>query len=572
MPAGDYDHHHAKARVELLANDPWCAHCGNPAEIADHQPPLALHDHVRGSGCCVLVPSCRPCSLRQAGQVSKAVVAARQQVLVEPEPEPIAPDDDCWRVPWLADLVDVPPDGIWPRWLTAPHPDAVGSYGIELELMARCELRWWQRLAMRMILQHDSSGQLLFDSVLLSTRRQVGKTVAIRELAWWRVQSAVHFADQQHVLHTARTLKPARDAIAPVLLELVGSTPTSRAAGIWRISMFDGSTWTALAQKSAYGETASLALIDEAWDVKVASIDEGIEPTTAARESGQLVLVSTAHRRCTSLMPSRRAEALGLLRQPEQGTLIIEWSAPRDADIGDPAVWRMAAPYWRGDADVRKLRKIYERAVQGIGADAAEPDPIEAWRAQWLNIWPLRAITSRQGGDGFVTLEQWHRLQVPPERRLYSDAVIALEDHGGLGVGAVRVSVDDPRYVVEAFTFDSRPEAFDWLSERMAGVSLVLAGVTLAQDPTLRSIALAIEKVGTIETTRALPLLRSMITSGRVWHLESAQLDAQIADLRVREQAGGLAVASRERSDLIRCMAWGIQWLNDSAGVVPGVH
>lgn len=37
--------------------------CGRPASSPDHQPPLKLHDHVRGSGCCRLLPACAPCNL-----------------------------------------------------------------------------------------------------------------------------------------------------------------------------------------------------------------------------------------------------------------------------------------------------------------------------------------------------------------------------------------------------------------------------------------------------------------------------------------------------------------------------
>jgi hypothetical protein len=68
-----YGRRYRQRRAELLAGNPWCAHCTElPAEVADHQPPLCLHDHREGSGCCVLVPSCRRCSYRQAGLLGGA--------------------------------------------------------------------------------------------------------------------------------------------------------------------------------------------------------------------------------------------------------------------------------------------------------------------------------------------------------------------------------------------------------------------------------------------------------------------------------------------------------------------
>jgi len=39
---------------------------GVPGTTADHDPPLSLHHHVEGSGCCVLRLACSPCQSRQA--------------------------------------------------------------------------------------------------------------------------------------------------------------------------------------------------------------------------------------------------------------------------------------------------------------------------------------------------------------------------------------------------------------------------------------------------------------------------------------------------------------------------
>ncbi len=66
MPYGSA---YRQRRAELLAAQPWCVYCGEPATIADHDPPLSQHRHQSGVGCCRLVASCRRCSLRQAGEL-----------------------------------------------------------------------------------------------------------------------------------------------------------------------------------------------------------------------------------------------------------------------------------------------------------------------------------------------------------------------------------------------------------------------------------------------------------------------------------------------------------------------
>ena len=56
---------------------------GSPADSADHFPPLNMHDHLNGSGCCVLRPACMACQWRQA-----QLLAAGQHVPERSLPPP----------------------------------------------------------------------------------------------------------------------------------------------------------------------------------------------------------------------------------------------------------------------------------------------------------------------------------------------------------------------------------------------------------------------------------------------------------------------------------------------------
>jgi hypothetical protein len=58
---------------------------GVPADSADHDPPLALHAHVNGSGCCRLVPACLDCQRVQGKQVA---VLLRRRRAERPVPVP----------------------------------------------------------------------------------------------------------------------------------------------------------------------------------------------------------------------------------------------------------------------------------------------------------------------------------------------------------------------------------------------------------------------------------------------------------------------------------------------------
>src|SRR5262245_26209649 len=108
----------------------------------------------------------------------------------------------------------------------------------------------------------------------------------------------------------------------------------------------------------------------------------------AEREQPQLVLVSTAHRRATALMLGRRQVALAQLEEGD-GDLLIEWSAPAGTELDDRTAWRLASPHW-SERRERLVSKRHDAMQAGEIEDPDEPDPVESFRAQWLNQWPTK--------------------------------------------------------------------------------------------------------------------------------------------------------------------------------------
>lgn len=578
MAQADYEGEHRRARLVQLEAQPWCEDCGEPATIADHCPPLSRHEHVPGSGCCFYRSQCARCSARQAGELggetTRLKYAAAREVVEFIEPDPIPADDPRWRVSWLVDLLDVPENATWPRFATLPHPDAVGSYGVDLEARSLTDhgvtLRWWTRLVTRLLLQHRADGSLIFGWAVVSTARQSGKTWWLRELAWWRMHSETLFGDeQQMVVHAARSLTPAQDAILPVLLNLIDSPIYTVTRAQSRFGVFLGwSGWRVVAVNNAYGQSAACFLIDEAWGVKPSGITEGIEPTIVERASGQLVLTSTAHRRASALMPERRVEAIEQIETPGRG-LIVEWSMPAHLDIADRAGWRMASPHW-STAREELMSDALARAERGESIDPEEPDPIEAFRAQWLNQWPRRSAMAGKG-EPLVDHERWLSLEVDVPRTPSGAAVIAIEDYHGNGYGAALVGeIDDGRLLIRTWTFERRHELTDWLSSVVA-LPTVIAGASLATDRDLLRVTPSVVRHGSTETGMALPLLRELVAADRIRHVGSPALAAQIQALRVRSSTSGLLVASHARDDLVRCAAWGARYVDQGMADPGGI-
>src|SRR5262245_64821610 len=94
----------------------------------------------------------------------------------------------------------------------------------------------------------------------------------------------------------------------------------------------------------------------------------------------------------------------------------------------------MASPYWTPKRE-RLIAAQYERAqVAGPSDDPDEPDPIEAFRSQWLNIWP-EAQTKTTRVEPLLPAGSWGTLVEMAEAP--TPVVVAVEDNYGRGAAAV---------------------------------------------------------------------------------------------------------------------------------------
>jgi hypothetical protein len=238
-------------------------------------------------------------------------------------------------------------------------------------------------LALRRAFEHDDDGALIWDTVLLSAPRQVGKSWLERVVCGWRIHAAEAFGGPQDILHVAHKLQAAQEVWRPAARWAAGTYGKGAvrwANGEQQIEVpADGSRWLIQAATDGAGVAFSLsmALVDEAWQVARHVVDAAIVPTMAEAVDPQLWLVSTAGTSTSDLMLAYRVLALALeVPDPDTGLLLLEWSAPPDPDldIDDPAVWRMATPHWSARRE-RVVRRERERV------------PEVEFRQQWLNQW-----------------------------------------------------------------------------------------------------------------------------------------------------------------------------------------
>jgi hypothetical protein len=478
------------------------------------------------------------------------------------------PDDPVWdEAPWLDRFRNVPADATWPRLMSLPHPDAVGTYGQELcdQFASRHDgrqLRWWQQLAAHRILEHDTEGRLVWMEYLVTVARQVGKSWLLRELAIWRLRHGTERWGDQLVLHTGKDMGILRTVLRPAQAWATGQgwnvSRNNIEPGISLLPHMEGSVWLIKAKDAVYGQGSGNPMVDEAWDVPGPVVDDGLLPTMAEQTSPQLGLWSTAHRKATGLVLERRRTALEQLPAPRR-LLILEWSTPADIDRGDRSGWRMASPHWT-DQREQLIADAYARVMRGESVDPEEPDPIPSFDAQWLNRWP--AVHMRAGEDPderLATEEEWEACAdegaAPDPRRLL---VVAVEDDLGRGAAAAAASLtSDGRVVIGGHWFTTLREAVDWAEDTADAAEdvLLLAGASITEDPELEDLDVPVEPAGSRETRAGLATFRQLARSRRLAHDAGSEVTRSVLDARVPPNVTGDAMLVRGDA-LLRCVVW----------------
>jgi hypothetical protein len=419
------------------------------------------------------------------------------------------------------------------------------------------------------MLEYDADDRLVWDQWLLSTSRQVGKSYLLRILAMWRLDQAEWFGEEQLVLHTGKDLPVCREVQRPARTwarrhkhDGFGAREVN---GQEEVSAPDGSRWIIRGRDSVYGYSASLAFVDEAWCVGVTVVDEGLEPTMTEREQSQLGLISTAHRRSTSLFPSRRSLALDHVDDPED-VLILEWSAPPGSALGDEAAWRAASPHW-SDRRATLMRAKLDRAVAGeADPEDGDEDPLESFRSQWLNDWSVERQARLSGRDEPLTnAETWAgALDLNANVIPGCPVAISCEDNYGNGAAvAFACQLPDGRTLVSGSTFARRSQAAIQaveLASRYPGARLCLpASLRAAEGFPRPPLVDAVVDVGTPAMRDGLPLVRELLGEGRLVHDGGDDLAGQVIAALVVPASTGLAVSPRSpRADLLRAAVFAV--------------
>lgn len=509
----------------------------------------------------------RTCS-NKSGNAVKAQKALFSQTGIREDPastsislsgtesrEKFVPDELTWKAfvdnhpIWLNDIVEVPENSSPPLAMTPVHKETTGTYGPMAEKWIletlKIELRWWQRLVLYRQLEHKADGSLCWEQVIESAPRRSGKSVSLAAKVLWRMQHADLLGEPQQVVHTAMNMRIAKEIQRTWWRWAEDKDWTVRKAnGSEEIEDLDGNRWLLLPQGGITGYSPGFAVVDECWDVQPLTISENLEPALMDRMSPQMLLTSTAHSKATSLMRNKIGSALG--KNPDPDTLLLLWGAEPTDDIHDRAVWLKASPY-HSESRTKIMTRKYLSALDGESdPDFDDMEPMEGFKAQYLNIWPL-SDKKLMKGEVLIEQDDWSALEVkePSAPPMAVAIESAFGSDAGLSVAFAWETGVKVQQVEDAPAAEALIRASGFKGRALAGGSLMgdPAFVGRAFESKAMAVSVAVQEFGRLLNEKAIKQIPSDLTE-------------QVLNIRLERTAGGIRLISKDRTDGIKAAVW----------------
>jgi phage terminase large subunit-like protein len=419
---------------------------------------------------------------------------------------------------------------ILPRLETKAPSGLGGTHGPQaaewLKSVYGMDLFAWQRYALNRALEYDIEGRLIWSAVVITVGRQSGKSWLSRGLCLWRLHHADLFGETQTVLHVANKRSTALEVMRPAGLwatEVYGKKAVkwgNEAAGI---ELPTGDRWLihAANDSAGVGYSCSMVFCDEAWKIPQSVISDSIAPTMVMREQPQIYLVSTAGDSQSDLMQNYRQRALDRLDDEEPSSvLLLEWSAPAEADPSLVETWKWGSPEW---SDKRELFL----AEQWARIEES------AFRRQYCNQWVIRS-------DHWL-LDKWWNGTLDPEALLDQGAVwsVAVEtDFDGMGHAvAIAAPNADGHIVIRVTTHRTIAEVDKQLEKIRAEHPSIYVQVTPGYVDRLRQKFDAL--VGQREAVSATQVLQDLFSRQQLRHDGSQVLQEHFANSKISMRQGG---------------------------------
>lgn len=401
----------------------------------------------------------------------------------------------------------------------------------------------WQDAAGRLILGKRSDGLYAADLVAMSIPRQVGKTYLFAAMTFAMCLRESGLT----VIWTAHRAKTAKETFAS-MAGLAGQervaphiSHVTRSRGDEAVVFANGSRILFGARESGFGRgfaNVGVLVFDEAQILTESAMEDMVAAQNVARNP-LTILTGTPPR------PKDPGEVFTMVRSEalsgdSEGTLYIELSADRDADLLDRSQWRRANPSF----PVRTSERAMLRMRKNLSDDS--------FRREALGVWDDISVHKP-----IVTPAQWREMaDVGPADGVRPDSLGVDMSHGrDISVGACWVE-GESAHVEQVWAGSDPTWCVEWLADRAGRrTPVVIDGASPAASlvPELKARKCAVLMTTAANMAQACGLLENRISTESLTHGAQKPVTDAVMGARRRpiRDAGGWGLDRTDPSSQI---------------------
>lgn len=282
----------------------------------------------------------------------------------------------------------------------------------------------WQQDEADVALEYDPvSGLYRYDEVDTTVPRQSGKTKLTFAKKVHRLTVMAKRLGPQRSTYVGQTRIKARQKLEKDFAESLRASkafremPHPRArptkATEWKLALNNGSEniqfgsgsylqIDAPSRTGGHGDTLDDGDVDEAWSQEDDTVEAAMRPSMATRKNAQIWITSTAGDARSKYLYRKVLAGRAASESGMHGRVCyIDYSAPDDADPGDPRTWWACMPALGHTITEQFIQGEWERAQRKGG------EGIKTFRRAYLNQWPDVPILDDNAGGGFIPDSAW---------------------------------------------------------------------------------------------------------------------------------------------------------------------
>lgn len=428
----------------------------------------------------------------------------------------------------------------------------------------------WQQHVVDVGLELLDDGSFAYSEVDVEVPRQSGKTRVTLSKTVWRMSAYAVEHGPQTSTYTAqkrkdarkrfeRTFAPAIRAAHPFFVEVEHNRLRPRKPTEWRLSLNNGaecfqfgdSYWQieGVDDKSGHGDTLDDGTIDEARFHLTDGIEAAMSPAQITRTDAQLWVVSSAGDEKSPYLYRKVLAGRAACESGEHGrTAFFEWSAPDDADPGDPATWWACMPALGHTITEERIAAEWEKA-QRKGQEG-----IDTFKQEYLGIWVTVPILEETDAEWCFPKGHWIAatstvsefegslalaLSVAPDRSWSAIGVAGRSSVGGIHGGCLEYR-EGTAWVVN----EVKARCKEW----SCPIVVARGSAAMALVPDLERAGVTVEVFSSEQQAQAFGQLYDAIVEGRFKHPPQPHVDVAVREAETRETAGGALLLSAKRS------------------------